>query len=138
MTGTAVTSLLVVARVLHYGSALVLFGYVFFMGFLLPQESRNRRGLVSFAVILFVASAILWLMAEAANAGDGLQDAINPSVIWSVLTETSFGQVFSLQLVLAVIMVLALPAAQMRMLALFSALALIALAPLGHAVMLGG
>jgi len=138
MTDTAVTSLLVVARVLHYGSALVLFGYVFFMGFLLPQESRNRRGLVGFAVIVFVASSVLWLMAEAANAGDGLQDAIDPSVIWSVLTETSFGQMFSLQLVLGIVMVLALPSGQTRMLALFSALALIALAPLGHAVMLGG
>ncbi|HEY5363440.1 MAG TPA: CopD family protein [Aestuariivirga sp.] len=139
MSDNITFALMFVARALHYGSALALFGYCFFNGFLLRGSSQD--GVPKWLALIFMASGILWLGAEGATAGDGLSDAYNPTVLWAVIIQTAFGKAWLAQMLTA-LLILFLAFSPMlekfRALAIVSGLSLVALGDTGHAVMLDG
>jgi putative copper resistance protein D len=57
---------------------------------------------------MLVVTGGLWFMLETANIGDGFADALNPSTLVAVATDTMFGQVWVVRLVLLVLLVPAL------------------------------
>ena len=84
-------SLLAAARFIHYAAAIQFFGGSVFYILLIPAGLRPTllrptRIIELVDALLLFLSGIAWLLAEAANMGDGPQDALNPSVIGSVLT----------------------------------------------------
>jgi putative copper resistance protein D len=139
MSDNITFALMFVARALHYGAALALFGYCFFNGFLLRGSSQD--GVLKALALIFMASGILWLGAEAATAGDGPTDAYNPTVLWAVITETAFGKAWLAQMLTAMLMLFLAFSPMLekfRALAIVSGLSLVALGDTGHAVMLDG
>ena len=72
-------------------------------------DARLRPYLVASALVA-VATAIFWLMLEAASMGDGWAAAVDPPTVGAVLGETSFGAVWRWRLALAAL----LPAAVIR------------------------
>ncbi|MEO9166919.1 MAG: hypothetical protein ABI230_00810, partial [Aestuariivirga sp.] len=97
--------------------------------------------MLKWLALIFMVSGILWLSAEAATAGDGLSDALNPSVLWAVITQTDFGKAWLTQMLTAML-ILFLAFSPMlekfRALTVVSGLGLVALGFTGHAVMLEG
>ena len=105
-------TLLAVARFVHYAAAIQFFGGSVFYVLLIPAGLRPAllkptRIIELVDALLLFLSGIAWLMAEAGTIGDGPQDALNPSVIGSVLTDTEFGHVWGPRLALAVLAMLA-------------------------------
>jgi len=105
-------SLLAAARFIHYAAAIQFFGGSVFYILLIPAGLRPTllrptRIIELVDALLLFLSGIAWLLAEAANMGDGPQDALNPSVIGSVLTDTEFGHVWGPRLALSVFAMLA-------------------------------
>ncbi len=82
-----------------------------------------------------LAAAVGWLMAEAALAGDGPQDALNPQVLADLLSGTRFGQVWLVHLALAAVLLAVSINDRPRLLAVLAALNLGSLAFIGHAVL---
>lgn len=91
---------------------MLLLGIAAFEAGLLPAGLRTRFAwwapLRALLVALLVVTGGLWFMLETANIGDGLADALNPSTLASVATDTMFGQVWVVRLVLIVLLVPAL------------------------------
>jgi len=105
-------ALLAAARFIHYAAAIQFFGGTVFYILLIPAGLRPAllrptRIIELVDALLLSLSGIVWLMAEAANMGDGPQDAVNPSVIGSVLGDTDFGHVWGVRLALAILAMLA-------------------------------
>lgn len=139
MSDNITFALMFVARALHYGAALALFGYCFFNGFLLRGSAQN--GLLKGLALIFMASGILWLCAEGTTAGDGLTDAYNPTVLWAVITQTAFGKAWLAQMLTALLIVFLAFSPMLekfRAFVIVSGLSLVALGHTGHAVMLDG
>lgn len=130
------------ARFLHHSAAIQLFGTAVFETWIAPKPLSDSllttsRRIAIFNAWLLLASALLWLGFETGTMGDGWADTINPNVIWLVLTATTFGKAWVVNLALAGLAVAAAHVAGPRrggILAVTATLALAALAFVGHAV----
>ena len=148
MSDNAIFILMVMARALHYGAALALFGLCTFVGFLLPTEDgapnahqSTLQNILRYLTAVLVIGTVLQLSAEAALAGDGLADAIHPTIILSLLLETGFGHAWIIQCVLAAVMAVVAfrpGSTRWRALAILSGCALVGLAAVGHAISFSG
>lgn len=138
-------ALLIGVRFLHFGAAMLLLGIAAFEAGLLPPALRTRfswwRGVRAVLVALLVVTGALWFMLEAASFGNGWADALNPELLASVATDTSFGQVWVIRLGLIGLLV---PALWLRGRAGHASFALLVAAVLGslgfvgHAAMQDG
>lgn len=135
-----------IARFLHYSAAIQLFGTAVFETWIAPKPlsdsllSTSRR-IALFNAWLLLASAIAWLGLAAGSMGDGWADTLNPSVIALVLTGTSFGHAWIVNLLLSALAVgiaHALGPRRGGALALGATLKLAALAFVGHAMTASG
>ena len=150
------SALIVAARVIHYASALALFGELVFAIAVAPYAWRNHGHgdpahsarifrVMIWAIVAGVASGSLWFVLEAAAmSGTPLASALNRDTLALVAGETSFGRVWMLRAgflavlcVVAVAMRRSTSVAATSMLCAFGALAaalyLGALAWAGHA-----
>ncbi|MEP9398985.1 copper homeostasis membrane protein CopD [Mesorhizobium sp. KR2-14] len=138
--------ILILSRVLHYGSALLLFGISAFQGWLAPQHLARSLdaalGRVVFvASLIGLASAVAWLLIASGEMGEGWSDVWNPATWFAVLTETEFGKVWQVHLLLAAALVSFLASGwgrHWRFMAVLSAFYLGSLGFIGHAAMLEG
>ena len=136
---------LVLCRLVHYASTLVLFGACLYRAVLaLPQPILDldrldkwlRRSLL-IAAAAALASAVAWLLLVAGSMGEGWRDSVDPATVTAVLGQTSFGRVWCWRLGLALLLLTALVTSRTHWLAttlLLAALLLASLALTGHAV----
>jgi copper resistance protein D len=137
---------LVLCRVLHYGSAMILFGVGAFQGWLAPPVLANSldgvlRRIVGLAALIAFLSSVAWLFLASGEMGDGWSDVWNPATWYSVLADTEFGHVWEFHLLLAAVLaglVLSRPGGHWRPLSVLAAFYLGGLGFIGHAVMLDG
>lgn len=137
---------LVLCRTFHYGSALLLFGIGVFQAWLAPQpvvhslDTTLGRVVRPGALVTFL-SAVAWLFLAAGEMGEGWSDVWNPSTWFAVLSDTEFGHVWQVHLLLAAVLaglVLSRLGSRWNLLSLLAALHLSGLGFVGHAVMLDG
>lgn len=129
---------LIAARWVHYCATSILFGvsaYALYTGRAVVIDLRLMR----IAAVVALLSGIAWLGCEAAELSGDPSGAFQPAVLKAVLSQTTFGQVWSGRLVLALVIVIgvfvtrALRLAGSAVLALASGLLLVSLAGTGHA-----
>ena len=132
-------------RFLHYAAAMVLFGTSAFLAVLAPKELAERLGerlrmILVAAAGLAAATTLAWLLLKSGEIGDGWADTLNPALITSVLTDSSFGRAWQWRLALAACLpaVFLLGPRRSPALAFCSGLLLASLALTGHAAMLSG
>ena len=99
---------LVVARLLHYAAVTTLAGVAFFplyaYAFAEPKELSHRRHAVLLAAAVgAVVSGLLWFVFAVANMSGTLADVVDNEVLWTVLSETTFGGVWMARMLLAVV-----------------------------------
>jgi putative copper resistance protein D len=134
------------ARFLHYSAAIQLFGTAVFETWIAPKPLsdsllQTSRRIALFNAWLLLISAIAWLGLAAGSMGDGWADTLDLEVITLVLSSTSFGHAWMVNLplsVLAVGIAYALGPRRHAALALCATLKLAALAFVGHAMTLSG
>jgi len=129
--------LLVLVRGVHFAATLWAAGTICFLVLVADPPDLRRRltGMVWLALILTVLSGAVWLALIAANILDvPVAEIWRNSSLWTVLTETRFGQVAGLRLGLAALIALLLLLRGPSVLKLAAAAALAAmLALVGHA-----
>lgn len=131
--------LLILVRALHFAVTLLAAGTVAFVALVAePKAERAHRRLMALtwaALAFAVLSGLAWLLLVAASVLDSpVLQVLREGSLWSVLTETRFGQVWVLRFVLALLLAVLLPWPRMRALQLAAA-ALFAALPawVGHA-----
>jgi putative copper resistance protein D len=142
----SVTIALIVVRFAHFVSAMFLFGTSAFLAFLAPHPLRAslarplERPLI-LASFIAATTAVLWLLLEGGEMGDGWSDTLNLNVLGAVIRDTQFGQVWLWRLLLVAAFAIVMrwrsprqPAAG----AFLSALFLASLGLVGHAAMWRG
>ncbi len=134
---------LILCRFLQFALAMLLWGAAVlragaFPADLLQASSALAVRLGRFAAGVNLLAALAWLAVEAALAGGGPWDAVNPDVLAALLTGSRFGQVWVLHLALAVVLLGVSLADRPRGLALSAGLNLGSLGLTGHAVLPGG
>ncbi|MDQ6916766.1 MAG: copper homeostasis membrane protein CopD [Pseudomonadota bacterium] len=113
------SDLLILTRAVHFGAVLWLFGELAFFSFILGPALRGvlsspsegiewGRRLVRVASLLLavgIASAVAWLLLEAANmSGVALAMAIDRDTLGVVLRETFFGRVWSARFAISILL----------------------------------
>jgi putative copper resistance protein D len=101
---------IVVARLLHYAAVTTLAGVSFFplyaYAFAEPKElSRRRHAVLLAAAVGSVLSGLLWFVFAVANMSGTLADVADKEVLWTILSETTFGGVWMARMLLAVVIV---------------------------------
>ena len=101
---------LVVARLLHYAAVTTLAGVSFFplysYAFAEPKGlSRRRHKVLLAAAVGAVLNGLLWFVFAVANMSGTLADVADKEVLWTVLSETTFGGVWVARMLLAVVVV---------------------------------
>ena len=137
---------LALCRFAHFMSAMLAFGASAYLWLYAPDNLRRAlspaiRRLTIGASLVALVSAIVWLSLEAASMADDWSAATDPDMIAAVLTDTSFGNVWILRLVLAAALVLVAafaPRGSWATITFLSALVLGSLALVGHAAMQTG
>ncbi len=137
---------LVLCRLFHYASSLLLFGVSLFQCGLAPSALARSLDLWLGRVALCLgaislASAVVWLLLAAGSMGEGWSDVLNPDVVSAVLFETAFGQVWQWHLAFEGLLMLVLAARRLvywPALLVLSGSALSSLGFVGHAVMIEG
>src|SRR3982074_3190700 len=137
---------LVLARFLHCAAVTTLAGVAFFPLYAYaaaePQELfRWRQTVLLSATFAALLSGLLWFVFSVANMSGALAGVADPEVLWTVLSETTFGGVWTGRLVLSIIMIaLLLRGAVSKfnprrdlMMSVLAAVLLISLAGVGHA-----
>jgi putative copper resistance protein D len=130
------TDLLILVRFAHFASAMTLFGASVFAAALAPPTLRDALA-ISVARILTVATAVsvvtmtLWLMLEGAAMTGVASDAVDPMVLGAVLTDTAFGRVWEVRLVLGLALIVSTLWRKARSPAPVAILATLSLASLG-------
>jgi putative copper resistance protein D len=99
---------LVIARLLHYAAATTLAGVSFFSlyAYAAPEPImllRWRQGVLLAAAIAALLSGVLWFVFSVANMSGTLADVADREVLWTILNETTFGKVWTVRMLLAVI-----------------------------------
>lgn len=101
---------LLVARFLHYAAATSLFGLALFPLYVSarvePQAlSRWRRGWTLWAAVVALVSGLSWFAFTVANMGGGIGDLADAETLRAIVYDTSFGNVWSLRMLVALIIV---------------------------------
>jgi putative copper resistance protein D len=101
---------IVVARLLHYAAGTTLGGVSFFplyaYAFAEPKElSRRRHAVILAAAVGTVLSGLLWFIFAVANMSGTLADVADKEILWTILSETSFGGVWMARMLLAFVIV---------------------------------
>lgn len=101
---------LIVARLLHYAATTTLAGVSFFPLYAYqgaePQPLAHwRRRLVLAAAIVALFSGLGWFAFAAANMSGALADLADPEVVWTVVRDTTFGNLWTARMLLAAIIV---------------------------------
>jgi len=99
---------LVVSRLLHYAAVTTFAGVSFFPLYAYADAEpvvllRQRQSVLLAAAIVALLSAILWFVFSVANMSGTLADVADREVLWTVLSETTFGRVWTARLVLSII-----------------------------------
>ncbi|NJC32613.1 putative copper resistance protein D [Sphingomonas jejuensis] len=97
----------IAARFLHYAALVLVFGAFAYASYGAGSASVTRRlgrlGLASSAMLLLAAAAVL--IATVAGLGGGFA-SLSDATLWSaVVTETDFGRVWSVRLVMAALLI---------------------------------
>jgi putative copper resistance protein D len=141
---------LILCRFVHFAAVLLLFGVgvfrqVLFARWLHAFEASPGRGSLERALGALTAIALIsatgWLMLTAANMADDWRDAIDPQTISLVLSQTFFGRVWIIHLLLnlsALLLAWRWGALAPRAALLLNTLLLLTLAPVGHGAMYDG
>ena len=111
---------IVFTRAIHFGAALWLFGEFVLFAFVVGPAMRRVSGntpshgleperrlfrVAGCCVAIGIASAIAWLLLEAANmSGTPLTEALNRRTIDTVLRETVFGRIWLVRLALSLLL----------------------------------
>lgn len=131
------------ARFVHFLATLSLFGMALFPLYALPRGQalpqglprRLRRASLA-AVILSLAGALAWLLFSVATMADSFAAAFDTTTLSSVLSDTTFGRLWTVRVIPALLSIPAATfAAGRRGYATLGALAFLLLAPLagvGH------
>ncbi|MGI3745128.1 MAG: copper homeostasis membrane protein CopD [Janthinobacterium lividum] len=138
---------LILCRFLHFGAVLLLFGVgafrtLLFVPYLLRFEAsragcRLSRLLVWLAAVALL-TAVAWLMLTAAYLSSDWNGAINPSTVGRVLSNTWFGHVWVIHLLLNALVVILNLRVKPGILLVLNTLLLMTLAPVGHGAMFDG
>ncbi|MFL5259422.1 MAG: copper homeostasis membrane protein CopD [Hyphomicrobiales bacterium] len=131
---------LVICRLLHWTTAIAVFGVSLFQWRLAPAPLRDRLapllgGFAGASAVLAAATTVAWLFLVSAEIGEG------PATVRVVLLETQFGNVWQWRLALAAALIGAFAiAGQSRWLVIviLSALLLGSSGLVGHSTMLEG
>jgi copper resistance protein D len=101
-----VNDTLILARAVHFAATILVAGEVFFVVAIAePAFGRGRTGAAEFAalrirfawiawisLVLAVVSGALWLVVTAGSmSGEPLADVLSQGVLWTVLSQTDFG-----------------------------------------------
>ena len=130
-------------RFVHFGAVVLLLGTVVFRrhfaaGSLAAALAGRLVGWERAAAVVALASALGWLLAEAAVAGDGWASAADPGILTDLLTGTTFGNVWLLRAVIAILTLVAAVAGWGGALEVGAAALALSLGRVGHGVMLDG
>ncbi|HEY4344976.1 MAG TPA: copper homeostasis membrane protein CopD [Parvibaculum sp.] len=135
---------LVLCATVQFATAMTLFGGSLFR-LLLSRATALDAALVRclrMAALFAWISAAGWLMLEAANFGTGWSDALNPSVLFAVVTDTYFGHLWAVRLTISLMLMLLVQALPSRsaygVVTGLAAIFLGSLALTGHALMDNG
>src|SRR3977135_4453593 len=90
---------LVVARLLHYAAVTTLAGVSFFPLYAYADPEpimllRWRKGVLLAAAVAALLSGVAWFVFSVANMSGTLTDVADREVLWTVLNETTFGDVW--------------------------------------------
>ncbi|MCK1709115.1 MULTISPECIES: copper resistance protein CopD [unclassified Bradyrhizobium] len=102
---------LILSRFLHYAAVTTLAGASFFPLYTYataaePNELfRWWRSVLLCAAVVALLSGMLWFVFSVANMSGALVDATDPELIWTVVQDTGFGNVWSIRLLLSIIMI---------------------------------
>jgi copper resistance protein D len=134
---------LALCRFAHFLGSMLVFGVGAYLWLYAPDALRRAlspgfRRLVLAASLIALLSAVLWLSVEAASMTDDWSAAADAGSILAVLSQTEFGHVWAIRLVLAAGLVAAVAIAQpgeWTTITVLSGLLLASLALVGHAAM---
>jgi putative copper resistance protein D len=137
---------LALCRFAHFLAAMLTFGTSAYLWAYTPERltlalSPIIRRLALIASLVALITAIAWLALESASMADDWSAAIDPDQIGAVLTDTAFGHVWAMHLVLAAALVGVVavgPAERWAATAVLSAAVLASLGLIGHAAMQTG
>ena len=113
----SLTNVLIFCRFVHFVSTMSLFGASIFLALLAPPRLAMSldRSIRRIAVIALSAAAItlvIWLLLEGGEMGGGWVDAVDPDILFSVLSDTAFGHIWLARILLALaLLALAAPEA---------------------------
>jgi copper resistance protein D len=112
--------LIVYARAIHFAATIALTGVIFFVVFILEPAARSASGggggdsparkalraplsLIAWISLAFaLLSGVTWLVLTAASmSGQTVADAAAPDVLWTVLSQTDFGNAWLIRFALA-------------------------------------
>lgn len=142
-------SVLIASRFIHFAAAMILFGGLGF-DFLLRWPpgiassaafGRAMTLVLRGAAVAAALSALTWLMFEAVNMSGETNAAFDPTTLWLVLSDTSFGAIWLWRIVACIALVAVLFIGNDRLFVVRLALAGVTLASLGlvgHAAMEDG
>ena len=138
-------SALIVSRFLHDAALMLVWGCYGYIALAVPKSlattiKRHLGALSTFAVVVVVLSTLTSLPAQVALIGNGWSDALDVSLISSVLTLTSAGRVWFFEAVATCALLAIFYLARNRdgMVALVAGAMLAGLAFIGHASMHAG
>jgi copper resistance protein D len=141
-----VTGALALCRFAHFLAAMLAFGASASLGLYAPKAlclalTPALRRLALAVSLVALATAIVWLLLEAASMADNWSAAADPGVIAAVLTDTEFGQAWIAHLALAAALVAAAllaPSDGSAVIAVCAGLLLASLGLVDHAAMQTG
>jgi len=133
-------------RFVHFLAAMLITGASAYLRLYAPVSIRRAlsptiKGLAVAASLVAFITACLWLSLEAASMADDWSAATDPGAVEAVLTDTAFGQAWSVHLVLTGALVVAAvlaPRGRWTAVAVLSALMLASLGLVGHVAMQTG
>ena len=138
---------LLFARFLHYAATLILFGvsvfpiytYVCRAGYPPSRFERWHQTIVLAAALCALLSGLLWFVFVVAGMTGTLSGVADSNALWSVLTDTSFGNVWLVRLIVTTILLGSIAARATLgtplpgwLVVMFSAGLLASLAAVGH------
>jgi putative copper resistance protein D len=143
---TTAETLIVVCRSGFYAGALFLWGAAIYIASFVPRGLRQTlwtrmTSIRGFSVLVISGVTAASLPLNAAVLGGGRQDAADPDVLWTVITQTSIGTAWIVQAVAAALLfAAAMPPVRSKILptALAALVALASLPISGHAAIHDG
>jgi putative copper resistance protein D len=106
---------MIYVRAIHFAATIMAAGVVFFVVFIAApacRDTRVRTALLPrlsfiawFSLVLAVGSGVVWLVLTASSmSGQPPADVFSGGVLWTVVSQTDFGQTWTARLILACIL----------------------------------